>query len=264
MIRSALMNVMVSAALKAGKGLKRDFGEVEHLQVSVKGPADFVSKADKASERTIYEELSKSRPDYSFLGEEGGLYKGSDPDHTWYVDPLDGTSNFLHAIPHFNISIGLERNGVMVAGVVYNPISEEVFFAEKGGGAFMNDRRLRVSARKDPAMSLVICGLPHLGRGDHVQFRNELSLTQARYSSIRRFGACALDMCYVAAGRADAFWERGLKSWDLAAGMVIVREAGGYVSDCEGNSNPMISGNILVGNEFIHKDMLAVLKKANA
>jgi myo-inositol-1(or 4)-monophosphatase len=261
---SALINVMVQAAFKAGKGLKRDFGEVEHLQISLKGPADFVSLADKRSEKVLYEELMKVRPGYGFIGEEGGTIEGADKSHTWHVDPLDGTSNFLHAIPYFNISIGLEREGQMVAGVVYNPIMEEVYFAEKGSGAYMNDRRLRVSARKDPASSLVICGLPHLGRGDHVQFRRELTLVQERYSSLRRFGACALDLCAVAAGRADAFWERGLSSWDLAAGMVIVREAGGTITDCNGDSDPVKSRDILAGNEAIHRDVLSLLRRANS
>jgi myo-inositol-1(or 4)-monophosphatase len=263
MIRSALLNVMVNAAFKAGRGLKRDFGEVEHLQVSIKGPGDFVSLADKRSEEVLYEELNKARPGYGFIGEEGGKVDGADQSHTWHVDPLDGTTNFLHAVPYFNISIGLEREGQMIAGVVYNPISEEIFYAEKGFGAFMNDRRLRVSARKDPTMSMVICGLPHIGRGDHHQFRNELSLVQARYGSVRSFGAAALDLCYVAAGKADAYWERGLNSWDLAAGVVILREAGGFITDCEGGADPIRKKEILVGNEAIHKDMLAVLKKAN-
>jgi myo-inositol-1(or 4)-monophosphatase len=262
-MRSALLNVMINAAFKAGKNLKRDFGEVENLQVSLKGPADFVSVADKRAEQTLFEELSKARPNYGFMGEEGGLIEGSDKTHTWFVDPLDGTTNFLHGIPHFAISIGLQREGELVAGVIYNPVTEELYFAEKGSGAFGNDRRMRVSARKDPTQSLVICGLPHLARGDHVQFRKELALVQERYSAVRRFGACSLDLAYVAAGRADVYWERGLMPWDLAAGLLLIKESGGFASDCEGQPNPLMRGDVCVGNEVLHQDLLGLLAKAN-
>lgn len=253
---------MVGAALKAGRSLKRDFGEVEQLQVSVKGPADFVSAADRKAEQILKTELLKARPGYGFIGEEGGKVEGSDVTHTWIVDPLDGTTNFLHGIPQFAVSIALERSGVLVAGVVYNPANDELYVAERGTGAFLNDRRLRVSARTRPELSVVGCGLPHIGRGDHVEFRNELKLVQARFGGIRRFGACSLDLAYVAAGRLDGFWERGLSSWDLAAGIVLIREAGGFVSDCDGHDNMLVNGTVCAGNEAIHRSLLATLKEA--
>lgn len=263
MIRSALLNVMVGAALKAGRGLKRDFGEVEQLQVSLKGPGDFVTAADRKAEQVVKAELKKARPDYGFIGEEGGEDKGTDPLHTWIVDPLDGTTNFLHGIPHFAVSIGLRRGDVLVAGVVYNPANDELFVAERGTGAFMNDRRLRVSARRKPEDSVVACGIPHIGRGNHPQFRRELEVVQSRFAGLRRFGACALDLAYVAAGRCDGFWERGVSSWDMAAGIVIVREAGGFVTDCEGHDAMLTSGSVCAGNEAIQSALLSAVRSAN-
>ncbi|MBY0360602.1 inositol monophosphatase family protein [Phreatobacter sp.] len=261
MLRSALLNVMVGAALKAGRSLKRDFGEVEHLQVSLKGPADFVSAADRKAEQIVMAELMKARPGYGFIGEEGGKIEGTDSTHTWIVDPLDGTTNFLHGIPQFAVSIGLERNGVPVAGVVYNPANDELYVAERGTGAFLNDRRLRVSARTKPEASVVGGGIPHIARGDHVQFRNELKVVQSRFAGIRRMGACALDLAYVAAGRFDGFWERGVHPWDMAAGIVLIREAGGFVTDCDGHDNMMLNGTICAGNEPIQKALLAAVKE---
>jgi myo-inositol-1(or 4)-monophosphatase len=261
MLRSALLNVMVGAALKAGRSLKRDFGEVENLQVSVKGPGDFVSAADRKAEQIVMTELLKARPGYSFVGEEGGKIEGTDETHTWIVDPLDGTTNFLHGIPQFAVSIALERNGVLVAGVVYNPANDELYVAERGTGAFLNDRRLRVSARRKPELSVVGCGTPHIGRGDHVQYRNELKVVQSRFGGIRRMGACALDLAYVAAGRFDGFWERGVKPWDVAAGIVLIREAGGFVTDCDGHDNMLLTGDICAGNEPIQKALLASVKE---
>lgn len=264
MIRSALMNVMVGAALKAGRALKRDFGEVENLQVSVKGPGDFVTAADRRAEEIVKAELKKARPDYSFLGEEGGKVEGTDPAHTWIVDPLDGTTNFLHGIPHFAVSIGLERSGILVAGVVYNPANDELYVAERGQGAYLNDRRLRVSARRKAEESIVTSGIPHIGRGNHVQFRRELEAVQSRFAGIRRFGACALDLAYVAAGRCDGFWERGVSAWDMAAGIVLVREAGGFVTNAEGQDKALETGTICAGNETIHALLLKAIKEARA
>jgi len=261
MARTALMNVMVNAVLKAGRGLARDFGEVENLQVSLKGPGDFVSAADRKAEQIVKTELLKARPGYSFIGEEGGKVEGTDETHTWIVDPLDGTTNFLHGIPHFAVSIALERNGLLVAGVVYNPAIDELYVAERGTGAFLNDRRLRVSARRKPEDSVVGCGTPHIGRGDHVQYRNELKVVQSRFGGIRRIGACALDLAYVAAGRFDGFWERGVKPWDVAAGIVLIREAGGFVTDCDGHDNMLLSGDICAGNEPIQKALLQSVKE---
>ncbi|MBV1700427.1 MAG: inositol monophosphatase [Hyphomicrobiales bacterium] len=265
MIRSALMNVMTAAALKAGRGLKRDFGEVENLQVSLKGPGDFVSAADRKSEKILFEELSKARPGYSFLMEESGAVEGSDPSHTWHIDPLDGTTNFLHGLPIFAISIGLEREGQMVAGLIYNPATDDMFIAEKGQGAYLNNRRLRVSARRDMSEALIGCGVPHLGRAsDHPRFKAELSAVISKVTNVRRLGAAALDLAYVAAARYDAYWERGLKTWDAAAGIVLVREAGGYISTIEGGNDMLHSGSICAGNEAIHKQLLELLAKVPA
>ena len=263
MINSALMNVMTAAALKAGRGLKRDFGEVENLQVSVKGPGDFVTIADKKSEKTIFEELSKARPGYGFILEEGGVVEGADKSHTWHVDPLDGTTNFLHGLPIFAVSIGLEREGQMVAGVIYNPANDDIFIAEKGQGAYYNNRRLRVSARRDMAEGLIATGIPPLANAKiHPQFKAELSSVMTRAGGVRRLGAASLDLAFLAAGRFDGFWERGLKSWDMAAGLVMIREAGGYVSDADGGTDMLTKGSVCAGNEYIQRQLLDLLKKA--
>ena len=259
MLRSALLNVMIKAAQKAARALKRDFGEIEHLQVSLKGPGDFVTAADRRAEETLRAELETARPGYSFLGEEGGRHEGTDRTHCWIVDPLDGTLNFLHGIPHFAISIALEREGAIVAGVVYNPVSDELFTAERGKGAFLNDRRLRVAGRKRLAEAVVACALPHPSRGDVALSRSEHAAVQERVAGLRRFGAAALDLAWVAAGRFDAYWERGLSPWDMAAGIVLVREGGGFVSDLKGDDITLASDGILAGNEAIHRDILRIL-----
>lgn len=262
MLRSALLNVMVAAARKAARSLSRDFREVERLQVSVKGPGNFVSAADHRAEAILREELAKARPGYGFLGEEGGLVAGSDTTHTWIVDPLDGTTNFLHGIPQFCISIGLERQGTMVGGVVYNPIADELFTAERGKGAFLNDQRLRVAARRDLSEAVFACGLPHRGRGDLALFRSEFAAVQDQVAGLRRFGAAALDLAWVAAGRVDAYWERDISPWDIAAGLLLVREAGGFVSDVDGKDTMMQTGSIVAGNETMHHELLKLLKDA--
>jgi myo-inositol-1(or 4)-monophosphatase len=245
---SATMNVMLAAARKAARPLARDFGEVENLQISRKGPSDFVSSADLKAEKTLFEELSKARPGYSFLMEERGEVEGTDKSHRWIVDPLDGTTNFLHGIPHFAISIGLEREGVLVAGVVYNVIRDELFWAEKGAGAYLNDRRLRVAARADMRDALFATGTPFHGKAGHEKALGEIERVIARSAGIRRFGAAALDLAYVAAGRYDGYWERGLNAWDIAAGAVIVREAGGIVTEIDGGDF-MKTGAIVASNE---------------
>jgi myo-inositol-1(or 4)-monophosphatase len=263
MIRSALMNVMTAAALKAGRGLKRDFGEVENLQVSVKGPGDFVTAADKRAEKTLFEELSRARPGYGFIMEEGGTIEGSDKSHTWHIDPLDGTTNFLHGVPLFAISIGLERDGQVVAGLIYNPATDDTFVAEKGQGAYQNNRRLRVSARRDMAEALVACGIPPLGKAkNHPRFKAELAAALASVGNLRRLGAAALDLAYVAAGRFDAYWERDMHSWDLAAGALLVREAGGFVSDADGGDTFLETNSICAGNEYIQRGLLDLLRRA--
>jgi myo-inositol-1(or 4)-monophosphatase len=260
MLQSALMNVMVKAARRAGRSLKRDLGEIENLQVSLKGPANFVSLADKRAEEMLLTDLTKARPGYGFIGEEGGIRVGDDKTHTWIVDPLDGTTNFLHGIPQFAISIGLQREGTLIAGVIYNPANDELYAAERGKGAFLNDQRLRVAGRRHLSDCVVACGLPHIGRGDHDLSRLEMTEIQNRVAGLRRFGAASLDMAFVAAGRLDGYWERNLQPWDMAAGQIIVREAGGTVSGIEGDDDPLKSGHVICGNEFIHAELVKILK----
>jgi len=260
MARSAIINVMVQAALKAGRSLARDFGEVQNLQVSLKGPGDYVSQADKRAEEIVFTELSRVRSGYSFLMEERGEVVGDDPQHRWIVDPLDGTTNFLHGIPVFAVSIALERQGQIVAGVIYNPAMDELYTAERGGGAFLNDRRMRVAARRELSDAVLATGIPHLGRGQHGQALIDLRNIMGEVSGIRRFGAAALDLAYVAAGRVDGFWEDNLKPWDMAAGMLMVREAGGYLSDRSGGQNMLENGSIVAGNEVIQAKLLKQLQ----
>jgi myo-inositol-1(or 4)-monophosphatase len=253
---SPTLNVMISAARKAGRSLNRDFGEVEQLQVSIKGPANFVSAADHKAEDIIFKELNKARPGYGFVMEERGVIEGGDKSHRWIVDPLDGTTNFLHSNPLFAISIGLEREGQLVAGVIYNPVSDELFTAEKGKGAFMNDRRLRVAGRKTLADALLTTGIPHRGRTGHARFLKEMGTLMQEVTGIRRTGSAALDLAFVAAGRFDGYWERNLQSWDLAAGIVIVREAGGFVSDLDGAERMLETGDVIAANKAIHQLLL--------
>jgi len=260
MLHSALINVMVKAARRAGRSLKRDLGEIENLQVSLKGPANFVSLADKRAEQMLYEDLTKARPGYGFLGEEGGTREGTDKANTWIVDPLDGTTNFLHGIPQFAISIGLEREGVIIAGVIYNPANDELYIAERGKGAFLNDQRLRVAGRKQLSECVIACGLPHIGRGDHELSRREMTELQPRVAGLRRFGAASLDLAFVAAGRLDGYWERNLQPWDIAAGLIMVREAGGIVSGIEGGDTAMATGHVVCGNETIQRELVKILK----
>ncbi len=262
MIRSPLMTVMTDAVMKASRSLKRDFGEVENLQVSRKGPGDFVSAADRKAEKILREALEKARPGYGFVMEEQGVVEGTDTSNRWHIDPLDGTTNFLHGLPQFAISVGLERDGQIVAGVIYDPAKDELFIAEKGKGAYLNNRRIRVSGREDVPDAVVACGLPHIGKGDHGLFMRECVSVMANVGGMRRFGAAALDLAYVACGRLDAYWERGLNTWDMAAGILMVREAGGYVSDADGTPNPMATGSIACGNEVMQRELLKLLKKA--
>ncbi|RWK64382.1 inositol monophosphatase family protein [Mesorhizobium sp.] len=261
MARSAILNVMVQAAMKAGRSLSRDFGEVQNLQVSMKGPGDYVSQADRKAEEILFTELTKARPGYAFLMEERGLIEGEDGQHRWIVDPLDGTTNFLHGIPLFAISIALERQGQIVAGVVYNPAMDELYTAERGGGAFMNDRRLRVAGRTKLIDTVIGCGVPHLGRGQHGNFLVELRNVMAEVSGVRRLGSASLDLAYVAAGRMDGFWETGLSAWDVAAGILLIREAGGFISDFAGGQNMLDGGSIVVGNEIIQRALLKTVRK---
>ncbi len=262
-LRSALINVMVSAAFKAARGLNRDFGEVENLQVSRKGPADFVSTADLKAEKILFEQLSRARPEFGFLMEERGSKPSTgDTQGRWIVDPLDGTTNFLHGLPHFAISIAAEERGQLVAGIIYDPIRNEMFWADKGRGAYLNDQRLRVAARHSLDVALLATGIPFKGRGGQQIFEAELSHFMGQVAGIRRFGSAALDLAYVAAGRFDGFWERNLASWDIAAGVLMVQEAGGFVTDVGGGPIDISSGRVLAANDRMHARMLRLLKEA--
>ena len=261
--RSALLNVMTAAATKAARGLVRDFGEIENLQVSKKGPADFVTTADKKAEEVLVAGLTKARPRFGFLLEEGGKIEGADTSNRWIIDPLDGTTNFLHGIPHFSISIALERDGEPVAGVIYEPITDQMFWAEKGQGAYLNGRRIRVSARRRLEESLFATGIPFAGKQDHDRFLSQLKAVMAVSAGVRRFGSAALDLAYVAAGRYEGFWEFGLHPWDIAAGIVLVREAGGFITDI-GGGGMMESGEILAANDSLHGPLLKILAGRSA
>jgi myo-inositol-1(or 4)-monophosphatase len=265
MARTALMNVMVNAVLKAGRGLARDFGEVENLQVSLKGPGDFVSAADHRADKTLIAELTKARPTYGFLTEESGDLPGEDRGNRWIIDPLDGTTNFLHGIPLFAISLALEREGQIVAGVVYNPVINELYVAERGAGAFLNDRRMRVARRQKLDDAVIATGIPPLGRRPGAEaYLDELGRVMREVAGVRRCGAAALDLAWVASGRFDGFWENGLSAWDVAAGILLVREAGGYVTDMAGLADGLpggsAPGSILAGNEAIHAALRPLLR----
>lgn len=266
---SGLIRVMEKAARKAGGRLRRDFGEIEHLQVSRKGPADFVSKADLRSERTIYDELLAARPGWGFVMEEAGVIEGEEGQPRWIVDPLDGTSNFLHGIPHFAISIAVQERtldgrgwGDVVAGVVYNPITDETFWAEKSRGAWLHDGRLRVSGRRQLGEALIATGIPYGGHGDFNEWARIFGAIGPQVAGIRRYGAASLDLAWVAAGRFDGFWESDLADWDTAAGCLIVREAGGFVSDYRGGSQPIHASQVLAANDALHSRLHKILATA--
>jgi len=257
---SGLLTVMDRAARKAGAKLRRDFSEVQHLQVSRKGPADFVSKADQQAERTLYDELLRARPDWGFLLEEAGEIPGDPNKPRWIIDPLDGTSNFLHGLPHFAISIAVEEplaNGKreITSGLVYQPLTDESFWAEKGRGAWLQDQRLRVSARRDLTEALIATGIPFHGQGDFVQWSRIFGAVAPQVAGIRRYGAASLDFAWVAAGRFDGYWEADLQPWDVAAGILLVREAGGFVTDFRGGDRAMERSEFLAGNDAMHSKL---------
>jgi myo-inositol-1(or 4)-monophosphatase len=259
------MTVMINAARKAGRSLARDFGEVEHLQVSVKGPGNFVSAADLRAESILFEELSRARHGYSFLMEERGLVEGPDKTHVWIIDPLDGTTNFLHGIPLFSISIALEREGELVAGLIYNPAIGDIYTAERGKGAFLNDRqRLRVAARANLETAVITTGIPHRGKSGHDRYLRELDAIMRDAAGIRRTGAASIDLAWVAQGRFDGYWERDIQAWDMAAGIVLVREAGGFASDLNGGAAMLKTGGIVAGNEAINRELLKRLASVEA
>ena len=255
---------MIDAVRKAARPLARDFGEVQALQISRKGPSDFVTSADLKVEAALFEALTKARPGYGFLGEERGAVEGTDKTHRWIVDPIDGTTNFIHAMPHFAVNLALEREAEIVAGVTYNPISNELFWAEKGRGAFLNDTRIRVSARKQLGDSLIGMGAPFQGRPGHAQYFKELHQITQRVAGVRRLGAASLDFAYVAAGRYDGYWERNLGPWDVAAGIILVSEAGGKVTTIEEGDDPKSGVSLCAANIDLHPALLERLRAAGA
>lgn len=259
--KSADINAMELAARKASRKLLRDFNEVEHLQVSKKGPADFVTQADLTAEATLREELSRLRPDFGFITEEGEDVKAKDDLHYWVIDPLDGTTNFLHGLPHFAISIAIKTGKEITAGIILDPVKDELFWAEKGGGAHMNDRRLRVSSRTRMAESIFATGIPFKGKSDHSKFLKELERVMEVSAGVRRFGAASLDLAYVAAGRYDGFWERNLQEWDIAAGIIIAREAGALVTQLDGGERMLEKGDILATNPGVNSAMLEIFRE---
>jgi myo-inositol-1(or 4)-monophosphatase len=260
LVSSPAMTVMINAVRKAARGVQRDFGEVANLQVSQKGPGDFVTAADKKCEKILREELAKARPGYGFLGEEEGETKGTDPEHRFIIDPIDGTSNFMHGIPLFAVTIALERRGEIVAGVTYNPISDELFHSEKGVGAFVNNKRMRVSGRRHLHEALVSTNIPHIGQQGHVGHRNEIAVMQARTTGLRALGSTALELAYVACGRLDAAWCHHLNAWDMAAGLLFIKESGGFTSKLNGESDPLYSKGYIAANA----DLLPQVQKALA
>jgi myo-inositol-1(or 4)-monophosphatase len=264
MARSALLTVMVNAAIKAGRALTRDFGEIENLQVSRKGPADFVTNADKRAEQIVFDELRKARPTYAFLMEEGGEVAGTDGQHRWIIDPLDGTTNFMHGIPMFAVAIALERGQEIVAAVIYNPVMDELFTAEKGGGAWLGDRRrLRVAGRRTLADSVVATGIKVQGTAnDALQLRQVNHIAPA-VAGIRRTGSASTDLAWLAAGRFDGYWEAGLSPWDVAPGWLMLREAGGTLSDYAGGTGSIWNGQVVAGNEDIQRLLLKAVQTAS-
>jgi myo-inositol-1(or 4)-monophosphatase len=259
---SANLNIMIKAARKAGRSLVRDFGEVENLQVASKGAGDFVSKADLRAEEIIRTELTEARPNYGWLGEESEPVKGSDPTRRWIVDPLDGTTNFLHGLPHWAVSIALEHKGEIVSAVVFDPAKDEMFVAEKGAGAWMNDRRIRVSSRHDMIQMIFATGIPFGGSKELPQTLRDLAELTPRTAGIRRWGAASLDLAYVASGRLDGYWERKLHPWDVAAGLLLVREAGGLFGGMTQTENVLETGNVIAGNDQVFEKLAEILRNA--
>jgi len=259
-LSSANINVMVSACRKAAKTLIRDFGEIEKLQVSLKGPGDFVTASDKKVEKILIDELQKARPKYSILSEEIGLIKNEE-EFKWIIDPIDGTANFLHGIPHFAISVGLERNKEIICGIIFDPIKDEIFLAEKGNGAYLNNQRIRVSARKNLENCIIFTGGPNSTSKDKDLVLEEYKKFSSKlFIPVRKMGSASLDMAYVAAGRCDGFWQRNLKYWDIAAGIILVKEAGGFVTDFSGNNEYIENKTIIAANSRINEEMIKILK----
>ena len=255
---SPLINIMIKAAKKASRGLRRDFNELENLQVMTKGPADFVTASDIRTQNIIYDELSYAKPDWSFVMEESKPINGKNPNSKFIIDPIDGTTNFMHGNPNFAISIAAEIDSKLEAALIYSPITDEMFLAERGKGAFLNDKRIRIASRKKLSESILITGIPHLGRGDIDLFIKEMKILIPEVAGIRRSGSAALDLAWIAAGRYDVFWERGLKSWDIAAGIIILKEAGGVINEIDLSQNKNIQ--IRASSSAISDKMLEKLK----
>ena len=248
---SPLLNIMQKAAKKASRGLRRDFNELENLQVKTKGPANFVTASDIRTQKIIYEELSYAKPDWSFIMEESKPIENQNTKARFIIDPIDGTTNFMHGNPNFAISIAAEIDNRLEAAIIYSPITDEMFTAERGKGSFLNDKRIRVAARKKLSESILITGIPHLGRGNKELFIKEMDKIIPEVAGIRRSGSAALDLAWIAAGRYDIFWERGLSVWDIAAGILLVREAGGFAKGIDGSDQELWNGNIISGNDDI-------------
>ena len=248
---SPLINIMQKAAKKASRGLRRDFNELENLQVKTKGPANFVTASDIRTQKIIYDELSYAKPDWSFVMEESKPIENKNTKARFIVDPIDGTTNFMHGNPNFAISIAAEINDRLEAAIIYSPITDEMFTAERGKGSFLNDKRIRVATRKKLSESILITGIPHLGRGNKELFIKEMDKIIPEVAGIRRSGSAALDLAWIAAGRYDIFWERGLSVWDIAAGILLVREAGGFAKGIDGSDQDLWNGNIISGNDDI-------------
>ncbi len=259
-LSSANINVMVKACRKASINLIRDFGEIEKLQVSLKGPGDYVTASDKKIEEIIIGELQKARPDYSILSEEIGEIK-NDKSFRWVIDPIDGTANFMHGIPHFAISIGLESNNEIICGIIYDPIKDEMFVAEKGNGAYMNNQRLRVSSRKKLEDCMIFTGGPKYDAKDkNLSLKEYNNFSSKVLIPIRKLGSASLDIAYVAAGRCDGFWQRNLNYWDIAAGIIILKEAGGFITDFNGGNEYVKNKTVLATNAKINNEMIEILK----
>jgi myo-inositol-1(or 4)-monophosphatase len=257
-----IMTVMIAAIRKAARGVQRDFGEVSGLQVSIKGPADFVTNSDKKAEKVLREELLRARPTYGVLGEEQEETKGADKDHRFIIDPIDGTFNFMHALPYFALTVALERKGEIVAGVTYNPITDELFHAEKGTGAFCNNKRMRVGSRREISESLLFCEIPNRGDKNHDIRRKELAVMQTRVAGLRGMGSTAMNLAYFAMGRFDGGWVQGLKPWDMAAGLLFVKESGGFVEGLGGEGNALHTGGFVCGNSDLLPQIKAALDEA--
>ena len=259
-LSSANINVMVKACRKASKTIIRDFGEIENLQVSLKGPGDFVTMSDKKVEKILIEELNKARPSYSILSEEIGEIKNDD-EFKWIIDPIDGTANFMHGIPHFAISIGLEHNKEIISGVVYDPIKDEMFLAEKGNGSYLNNQRIRVSSRQKLKDCIIFTGGPkHNATDKELILKEQKNFTEKVFVPLRKMGSASLDIAYVAAGRCDGFWQRNLNYWDIAAGVILVKESGGFITDFNGNYDYIKNKSVIASNPKINKEMIEVLK----